>query len=403
MRRTKHSKSRLGCKECKTRHVKCDESRPRCIRCQKTGRDCSFGNFVLSAPSVPWPLPPWHSNQVRHSATTQTVALPQVLEAEAHQSHDVSRDQDLFLSDRYSLVHMELLDHFQKWIPNPLHLVQPLLDRMMTLVITEAFTAPYLMDQLLCFAAAHKSTLTDCPESQRRLFATEATRLQTRALSSFTSLQVDVTEDNCVALMLYSSLLGQHVLFDVFSSRDHLSSILDGLVQCLGVHRGIRTIASAAWPLIRARLENSVSSELFSHLDHPTAKSMGECDPLTNCMRGSQMGQTSKGTCNAAIVTLQYCFDSLHQPSRNLQCPSAHAAQDWLVRVPTEFGQLLTERRPEALMILGYYAVLLHRARDYWPIGESGQRLFKFIRTHLGESWGEWLVWPRQEIIGQEV
>ncbi|RGP79253.1 hypothetical protein FLONG3_2689 [Fusarium longipes] len=40
--RKAHKKSRLGCKNCKLRSVKCDESRPSCKRCKTSGFVCSF-------------------------------------------------------------------------------------------------------------------------------------------------------------------------------------------------------------------------------------------------------------------------------------------------------------------------------------------------------------------------
>ncbi|KAI0551180.1 hypothetical protein F4679DRAFT_183823 [Xylaria curta] len=36
------AKVRTGCKTCKIRHKKCDESRPACVRCSSTGRQCDF-------------------------------------------------------------------------------------------------------------------------------------------------------------------------------------------------------------------------------------------------------------------------------------------------------------------------------------------------------------------------
>ncbi|KAI9655471.1 MAG: hypothetical protein M1831_004888 [Alyxoria varia] len=38
----KHRRSRRGCFTCRSRRVKCDETRPVCIRCQKASRDCKF-------------------------------------------------------------------------------------------------------------------------------------------------------------------------------------------------------------------------------------------------------------------------------------------------------------------------------------------------------------------------
>lgn len=40
--RRSHRKSRAGCVKCKQRRVKCDETKPHCLRCQKHGVDCSY-------------------------------------------------------------------------------------------------------------------------------------------------------------------------------------------------------------------------------------------------------------------------------------------------------------------------------------------------------------------------
>ncbi|PYH42664.1 Zn(II)2Cys6 transcription factor domain-containing protein [Aspergillus saccharolyticus JOP 1030-1] len=40
--RRAHRKSRHGCTQCKQRRVKCDESKPHCLRCQKLHLDCSY-------------------------------------------------------------------------------------------------------------------------------------------------------------------------------------------------------------------------------------------------------------------------------------------------------------------------------------------------------------------------
>ncbi|KAJ5156408.1 hypothetical protein N7492_009211 [Penicillium capsulatum] len=47
--RRSHRKSRGGCANCKQRRVKCDESKPHCVRCQKHGVDC---NYTATAPPV---------------------------------------------------------------------------------------------------------------------------------------------------------------------------------------------------------------------------------------------------------------------------------------------------------------------------------------------------------------
>src|SRR5690349_9284878 len=40
-RRVSTPKVRTGCITCKTRHVKCDERKPTCFRCEKAGMKCA--------------------------------------------------------------------------------------------------------------------------------------------------------------------------------------------------------------------------------------------------------------------------------------------------------------------------------------------------------------------------
>lgn len=40
--RRAHQKSRNGCQACKGRRVKCDETKPSCIKCVKLGHDCIY-------------------------------------------------------------------------------------------------------------------------------------------------------------------------------------------------------------------------------------------------------------------------------------------------------------------------------------------------------------------------
>ncbi|KAL1797969.1 hypothetical protein ACET3X_004575 [Alternaria dauci] len=50
--RKHHAKVKTGCRTCKVRHVKCDETKPKCLKCTSTGRKCegyeaSLGGFKV--------------------------------------------------------------------------------------------------------------------------------------------------------------------------------------------------------------------------------------------------------------------------------------------------------------------------------------------------------------------
>lgn len=60
-----------------------------------------------------------------------------------------------------------------------------------------------------------------------------------------------------------------------------------------------------------------------------------------------------------------------------------------------EFANLLSAMRPEALVVLAYYAEMLHYARDLWQVRDAGAFIFGLIANHLDESWSTWLEPPR--------
>jgi hypothetical protein len=72
----------------------------------------------------------------------------------------------------------------------------------------------------------------------------------------------------------------------------------------------------------------------------------------------------------------------------------------WAMLASVEFMGLLKERTPEALVLLAYYAWLLHCGREEWQVGDAGVYVMGLVGDHLGEEWEEWLERPRREIEG---
>lgn len=68
----------------------------------------------------------------------------------------------------------------------------------------------------------------------------------------------------------------------------------------------------------------------------------------------------------------------------------------------SEYILLLRQRRPEALAVLTYYAVLLHYAKDHWLVHDFGKFLIDSISDHLGEFWSDWLDWPRSVLANSQ-
>lgn len=283
-------------------------------------------------------------------------------------------------------MHLELFHHFATRLAGDLVPDSRMSTFFTDLAVRESLGTPYLMDELLALSAAHKSTLNP---DRRDFYLTEATRLQTRGLSRHNAVQTELSDDNCVAVFMYSAILGQHVLFDTFSLQGDFPSVISKLVQCLSLHRGIRTIAASS---SERTLRELLGGDL-SHLEPLGPVQPGdESSLLWDQLDGSQLSGAAKHDCQEAVKALQVMFSR----QRLGTVRGALAVQEWAVRVPTGYVELLNQRRPEALVILAYYAVLLHRERTYWSIGGTGSYLIRSITSHLGEYWAEWLEWPNQ-------
>jgi len=308
--------------------------------------------------------------------------------------------QDL-LGERYGLVHFELLRHFETELGTAMGLSPPEAEGMMRQTVREAFTTPFLMDELLAVSAAHRSTLPDA--GHRDYYRLEATRLQTRALTQFNAAAATVSDENGLAMFLFSTFLGQHVLFDTFSSHRDLVALLDKLVQCLSLHRGIAVIADRFWPAIRDHVPHHFGADTGHH-QLPASEADGrgtECTGLLGRLGRSELSSASREACRAAVEALQRMLDS----QRAAQAPASRrliAVQEWPVRVPGGYIDLLAQQRPEALVVLAYYSVLLHRARDFWIVGEAGSFLIRAIGQHLGAYWADWLEWPNRMLVLSE-
>ncbi|GKU10918.1 unnamed protein product, partial [Fusarium langsethiae] len=120
-----------------------------------------------------------------------------------------------------------------------------------------------------------------------------------------------------------------------------------------------------------------------------------ECAGILQRLRGGDLDQAVADVYCETVNILQYLLDTSQSSASERR---VGVVQEWLVRVPYEYLTYLRQRCPEAIVILAHYAVLLHRARDYWAVGEAGRFLIQEIGSYLGGYWADWLVWPQQAL-----
>jgi hypothetical protein len=251
-----------------------------------------------------------------------------------------------------------------------------------------ALKAPYLLNQIMAFAACH---LAHVGAQRSAFFKRQAVILQTRAVSMFNATRVEVDASNCVPILLFSSMLGQHLLADTLAKRDPegLESFITHYVQCMEMHRGIYTIATSAWPLLmETELEPILTMSKSLTSREPRGK---DCVRVLGLVQSADgMSEEEKGSCRTAIRYLQVGLDAV-QAEDNAPISRYQMICEWTMLVPPMFTRLLALKQPVALIVLAHYAVLLHYGRHLWQVGDAGKYILGITEAYIGPNWGFWV------------
>lgn len=114
-----------------------------------------------------------------------------------------------------------------------------------------------------------------------------------------------------------------------------------------------------------------------------------------NLIYSAKLGNELTGIYREAVESLQSCLNVIEENRDELHV-GINAVTTWPILMKIEFAESLEQRRPEALIILAHYACLLHRFREFWMFGDSGQFVILEVMGCLGEEWEEWLAWPKE-------
>ncbi|KAK6331859.1 hypothetical protein TWF718_002399 [Orbilia javanica] len=259
--------------------------------------------------------------------------------------------------------------------------------------IDYGLSASYIIHQMLAMSALHLST-TFTDRQKVTYYHSYATGLQNRALSLFNQANpvLEVTASNCVRLFLFSSTVGVHLLCDtLYYQRESLDSFIDKFTHDIHVYRGVLTVVNQCSP---AFLEQKIAPEITLSqifLKRPEATG-SECNDLMKLINASNIPEASRKVYETTSIELQSMFDAAQGKSR------VAVLFTWLIRLSPDYVALLRRGEPEALVILTFYAVLLHRGRHMWLIGDGGRFLIEAIRDRLGESWWGWLRFPLEAL-----
>ncbi|KAL4783766.1 hypothetical protein BJX76DRAFT_243526 [Aspergillus varians] len=356
----------------------CDEKGPICSNCISSERLCEYPEMTIQA---------MQSSRISRKRTSSPSESTE--SSVSNLPPDFTSSSSFIQSDPpVNMLHAELLYHLSTETFPSLRVGGNNIILLHKEAISHGLAAPYLMNELLALAALHLSIIR---KSQKEFYRHHSAQLQNHALRMFHETDSDPDMKPPVPAFLFSSILGMHLLCDTLVHRDRdFQVFLDRFIHYFRIHRGVRTVIAGNWSQIKETSLRPILNEAEERMQSSTRDGQ-VCSRLLELTKAAKLGPSITETYEQALEALQ---SSLNASQSDTTGGTMHGALAWPVIVPWEYTNMLVHRRPEALVILAHYAVLLHSCRDMWVFGDGGKFLIQSIDRYLGPQWAEWLYWP---------
>ncbi|KAF2657601.1 hypothetical protein K491DRAFT_714261 [Lophiostoma macrostomum CBS 122681] len=368
--RKAHKKSRNGCLPCKARHVKCDETKPNCVHCQKYDQICAY--------------PVRKTQRSPNDSPDQIITTPSSVEGPPSQPHDHVLNID----------HLRLLHHFTTVTAKTLTADPEDQDVHHTHAIKLAFDFPFLLEGVLALAALHLSRLEP---SFREKYLAQAQKHHAAALSQFRSDITDLDASNFEAVFYFAATLDPYSFALSVNDRDSPVNLLDNMIHNFALTRRVRPMVSQYYPWVQgSELHRIVPKDVQGiDLKHPPSET-----ELSKLRRFSEVTQhiypaDINEAYGNAIQTLEVIFDIAKWSPKP---PSDSLVKIWIYFITPRFLELLSERQPGALVIFAHYAVLFKRSPHYWFFDGLAERILGIATALVPIEWSAWLNWPKEQI-----
>ncbi|PYI17348.1 hypothetical protein BO99DRAFT_388851 [Aspergillus violaceofuscus CBS 115571] len=374
--RRSHRKSRNGCQQCKHRKVKCGEEKPTCDNCMRHGVRCSFAVSTRLAETA--------SSFTEATSASNNTTLPQPPSS--------TGTSDLAIAD------LELLHHYTTSTAYTFS-ANPALQTLWRVEVPKiGFTAPYTLRAILALSALHLAGLRPGHKDQYLQLASThhdaALRLATPAIAHLTAT-------NATPLFLFSALssficcakplkLGNFLLWEGHEIANWLLLI-----------KGTGTIVAVA----EESLKNGPLGLLFSVHRRPRAHDFDDAaatqhaflEDLRQFVLAEATDDPPRQTIySEAIDHMSHCLTLCRAKGWRLETADVFM---WLLRVPHDFLLALKEYQPPAMVIVGYFCVLMHQLEWIWCMRGWGTHILSQIYEQVpGPVYRAWLQWPMEQI-----
>jgi hypothetical protein len=377
-----HTKSRLGCDQCKKRRIKCDYIAPECGKCSKRGLSCAYRTW---GPAIDRLQPHGRAPEPADHRPPPD-SLPPSTSTTSFSLYDLGLVQDYTLRSSITLSRRDDPSFHEIWQQD---------------VPKLALDHSYLMHAILSFAAAYRSRHPD-PASPRDSKAVQAARDHyDQALVDMRVSISDVTAELADPLLCFSILIA---FVTSFLGTVDESGPLETTVR---LFQTIRSLVGVMHDdIIRSHLAESKIGALVRHNDAIARNTLPEgltdsLDQLLFSDSKHDSHDTESAAYNellaGAVMKLKVMFSltTTHPDSWD------HLLS-WPISLSSKLPELIKaieDHEPLALCILAHWSVALCNAPPKWYVKNWPRTLLQTIHAFLsGSKWKKSLDWAIREV-----
>ncbi|KAF1363913.1 hypothetical protein EJ07DRAFT_101265 [Lizonia empirigonia] len=379
IRRT-HTKSRLGCSQCRKRRVKCDEQAPQCSSCVQRGESCVYLRFPtkftpITSSSVATP----HTETTSPSSAGTGNNSPAPLSALQGNGDDSPWNQD-------RVRELELLHHW--CLKTSKSFTPELVDFFQDYLVKEALKNTHLMDALLALASFHIACETDDLATSRDFTSTGMT-YQTRAVTGLRIVLGSLSPETCDPVFASSVLIMVCVMVSPFLPIGHSRTFnftTEAILPLADILRGLGLVIETSQRKVQQGPLSGMFTVAWPSLPHSTVS------PTIEDLRKLNTSISDSPT----TPVFEHAIRALE-----LKILDNCAVFPWIALTRFEFIEHLKSQNGIALAIFMVWGALMSMADNMWWGRFSGKNLVNetsIILSSKGEEYTRVTRWCRCEV-----
>ena len=320
---------------------------------------------------------------------------------------------------------LELLHHYSTVTSLTLSELQPAQRAWQRAIPQLAFSHAFVGHGLLAMASVHLARLRE-HSVDKELFLNRAASQLNAGIVLFRDAIQQITRQNCDALFALSTFIS---VFIFATARDECGLLLAStkirydetspdagvirvVVRLLRTLRGALVVLQPAWDWI-AKGPMSPICTREEWPKHPMPANVRAIEEDKSLAALSSLWEKQEEFGNYSEIL----FDALHQlriafarvsqltlattvptdsdeDSGGLILTDRGAAFTWPFHVSEKYIVLLEQQRPQALVLLAHFAILLNRVQDCWWIEDIAPHIVTSVALILGTERRSWISWP---------